>query len=169
MERATEMRPLRGAVESSEGGEERRGGVEHELVHGSVDLVRDRHTTPRPPSSTPFARRQVAAIHLVAVESRRTIGLEVIEGGRLRELQFRREQAPVIGREALGDLEDPRDLGRLPVARQVDAGEPEAAGDRDLLRGELQEERPALVGRRRLTLDSASSVSDTTQPGTAPA
>ena len=72
---------------------------------------------------------------------------------RERELELAREGTPVVRRERVGAPEDLVVVGRLEVAPDVRAPEPEPAGDRDLLRGQLEQERTAAVFRRRLPLD----------------
>ena len=62
------------------------------------------------------------------------------------------EPPPVVGAEAGGDLEHPIDVRGPGQAAEIDAAVAEAARDRHLLGGQLQEECLALVRRRRLPL-----------------
>ena len=63
-----------------------------------------------------------------------------------------RERPPVVLREAAGQVEDLAEGGRRHVASEVDAVEAEPARDRDVLGGQVDEERTALVRARSVAL-----------------
>ena len=143
--RAREVVLLDRLVEPGGGPEPRRTLGEDEVVGQPVRLV---HQRAAPSRARPRCRRdraRVARVELVRVEPARRVATVGEERPLRAVLELPGQRRPV-GREGVGERQDPVDVGgRQRVARQVGAPEAHAPGDRDLLRGELEEERLALV------------------------
>ena len=94
-------------------------------------------------------RREVPRAHDVGREPGLGVGLEEVELAGERIADLTRELAPVVGRERAGQVEDLAVGGGRHVPAEVDAVEAEPARDREVLGGEIDEERTALVRRSR--------------------
>ena len=118
------------------------------LVHAPAEAVRERHPQVGAPSAL---RLEVGGVHALGREAGVRLFLEEVELAGQRVPELAHERAPVV-REGRREVENLAErLGRH-VPAEVDAVVAEPAHDRDVLRGQLDEERQALVGARALPL-----------------
>ncbi|MCZ7536136.1 MAG: hypothetical protein M5T61_09545 [Acidimicrobiia bacterium] len=116
MERAVKPELLGAPVERGPCLKPRAIRPEGEAVGQPVEPVAQRYAPPGSPAPDRAKRCRIGAVHLVAIQARFGVGLEVGEAVGVAEADLPRERLPVFRPELFGAIEDTLDLGDRAVS-----------------------------------------------------